>query len=379
MLEKNVLSLQIVFSVFVESINLCFTTGASDQEEFRTLRNQVVVDALTFHKLVVPIAQEVLSQARELFDYFTDPSENADIFLERIDMFIEDTSNVADSFLYLKDLHEPLVVRAQQRSNEADVVTKALGKLSKEYKEKLQEIENKQKSIQEVMDTRIYQPCVLAFDPAVEGLIKIVDGVKNIICQALLSINNHDKKTQENLVEITSEALNSIVNYILPALQKYLQILENLRRIFSGYHIEAKRLAEQAQKAKDSESRKRLDFFYSRVSKKAHNIQAAFMNLLTFYDIADTKFQAMVITKDNEENWVSLYEQIYERDKELCESLKNVKKKGKLAIENPTIKVPEVTDLLNELKIEQLMHVKIDKIQDPLDSLFKNVIQKNKH
>ena len=49
---------------------ICFTAGESDNRKFRALRDEVVIDALTYHKLVVPKVTEALEQAKELFSLF---------------------------------------------------------------------------------------------------------------------------------------------------------------------------------------------------------------------------------------------------------------------------------------------------------------------
>ena len=55
---------------------VCFTTGEANNKEFLDLRNDVIIDALTYHKCVVPIVQKTLANAREIFLSFKDGYDN---------------------------------------------------------------------------------------------------------------------------------------------------------------------------------------------------------------------------------------------------------------------------------------------------------------
>lgn len=49
---------------------VCFTTGESDNKDFRALRDDVVIDGLTYHRFVVPFVTDTLGKAREIFSLF---------------------------------------------------------------------------------------------------------------------------------------------------------------------------------------------------------------------------------------------------------------------------------------------------------------------
>ena len=64
------------YDIFTKAMLVCFTTGEANNNEFLELRNDVIIDALTYHKCVVPIVQKTLSDARELFLNFADGYDN---------------------------------------------------------------------------------------------------------------------------------------------------------------------------------------------------------------------------------------------------------------------------------------------------------------
>lgn len=49
---------------------VCFTTGESDNKEFRSLRDEVVFDSCVYHQKVVPYVVKTLGEAKDLFSFF---------------------------------------------------------------------------------------------------------------------------------------------------------------------------------------------------------------------------------------------------------------------------------------------------------------------
>lgn len=58
------------YGEYIESMSTCFTTGESDDKKFRALRDDVVIDSITYHKFVIPLVNESLLQIKEIFALF---------------------------------------------------------------------------------------------------------------------------------------------------------------------------------------------------------------------------------------------------------------------------------------------------------------------
>lgn len=58
------------YGEYIESMSTCFTTGESDDKKFRELRDNVVIDSITYHKFVIPLVNESLLKIKAIFALF---------------------------------------------------------------------------------------------------------------------------------------------------------------------------------------------------------------------------------------------------------------------------------------------------------------------
>ena len=80
--------------------------GKSENKEFVKLRNNVVLDCMTYIKLIVPFVKKTLNKIIEVFNFFDEKGyQNAEEFLSDINQFLSDVKDILKMLKIISSIH----------------------------------------------------------------------------------------------------------------------------------------------------------------------------------------------------------------------------------------------------------------------------------
>jgi hypothetical protein len=92
-----------------------YTKSESPLTSFLNLRNAVTEDAITYHEVVVPLAQETLRKCGNIFDMLAVGYPTVERFANDINGYIFDLEDIIESLDVLVKIHTQVMKSAQTR------------------------------------------------------------------------------------------------------------------------------------------------------------------------------------------------------------------------------------------------------------------------
>jgi len=238
-------------------------TNANEFHQFKTLRCLLVEDASVYSQHVVPYSKIVFQKVYETFDMI-EGIENIDDFTLWVEDLTTETENIHSALLFVSKLNLQALETAQSR----DIVAKKLVHVLK-----LQEEEKKMKLVSNELSISKNTLTGLP-KPKTEAEIKEL-------------ISNYTGR------ESAAIARALVSDVIVPALSFYVDALEKVVRILANFLLSTKNLSTRLNNFQTTTKETTLVLYFNCARRIASEIKTASKGMNGFYDVCNTKFNAM--------------------------------------------------------------------------------------